>query len=357
MSNPKGKRGFVPPQAAASTSALDFAAASQSLQQAFAAARAVRGDIAVADAAEVIAKRADILLSIPTSDPAQIAEKVSAFGWLHNITPGPLSEPTIQDRVDAASDQRAHALMAIYLDLAAPPLTVHADRVAWDAALAEADAAWTVVDAMNKTPTDDDLWQAAWERHGKALEALLNLRAPDGVGMGRKACHILARNYDEYRADDLRNPATISRLLAGTWDETGFASLYQDGLALSGETGPVVTARPDPFDAEEWLVQHGDCLTITEPGAPANVSSEDAGSLSAFRALADWHQDEIATVLDNRRTQQEREERANESARAPTSPQEIRAIFADAAAKTFPEEDRAAVLADLRSALRLEGIG
>jgi hypothetical protein len=110
------KRGFIPPQPAAALSALDFAHASEALRRAHEAASVVQGEVATDTVAEVIAQCADRLIGIPTTNPAHIAEKVTAYAWLHNVSPN-LSDQATQWRIAEGDDDAAKGLLAIYLDL------------------------------------------------------------------------------------------------------------------------------------------------------------------------------------------------------------------------------------------------
>lgn len=115
------KRSFMAPQPAAQIAALDFTHQSEAFRRALAASEAAHQpqsrDIDAADAASALAGEiADRLLGIPTSNPAQIAEKVAAFCFSNHLCLD-LANPAHQRRVAESDHEEAKGLLAIYLDL------------------------------------------------------------------------------------------------------------------------------------------------------------------------------------------------------------------------------------------------
>lgn len=117
MTKGKDKRGLVAPRPAAALAALDFAHASEAYRRAMALPTPTEDAFAAAE--EVRDQCADRLLAIPTTNPAQIAEKVSAYAYRHVIAPAPLSDQATQWRIAESDDDAAKGLLAIYLDLMA----------------------------------------------------------------------------------------------------------------------------------------------------------------------------------------------------------------------------------------------
>lgn len=118
MSNPTRKQAFAPAQAVAAVSALDFAATAEAFRVALAHDSASATD--TEDLADMIAERADRVVSTPAHTPAQIAEKLTAYAWLHGL-PHDLANPTTQAAIAAGNRDDAKGLLAIYLDLTGAP--------------------------------------------------------------------------------------------------------------------------------------------------------------------------------------------------------------------------------------------
>lgn len=111
------KRGFIAPQPAAQIAALDFTHQSEAFRRALAVLQSTP-ELEANNAALAVANEiGDRLLSIPTSDPAQIAEKVSAYAWLHTETGRTLTDQASQWAIAEGTDDAAKGLLAIYLDL------------------------------------------------------------------------------------------------------------------------------------------------------------------------------------------------------------------------------------------------
>lgn len=309
MNKGNNKRGFIPPQPAAAISALDFAHASEALRRAHEAASVVQGNAATETVAEVIAQCADRLIGIPTTNPAHIAEKVAAYAWLHNGA-ADLSDQAAQWRIAEGDDDAAKGLLAIYLDLTGHNTAEAAKRAAWDSALAAYKAAQAKADALLARPCDtDDLYDAASDEAWDLLEALLALPAPDGIAMGEKARAIIAQAHSDYWGDDPDNPATIARLLAGDWSEQALASLYIDGLRLSGSDSPIVNVTPDAFDPAAWLAEveaatgarlsKSDCWGNTA-FVPTHDEADVEGATAQLKALYPDHADQVGNVAVHR---------------------------------------------------------
>lgn len=378
MSSIKGKCALMGHQASVATSALDFAAANEALTQAFEAAEVVKGDAAAATVAETIAKRADDLIGVPARDPVHIARKVEAFGWLAGLFAGPLTPQRIRT-VAASQQEDAKRLLAIYLDLTAPPLsatmeergtgenlspaltargTIKSDRAEWEAALAKYEAAAAERDRLAKLEEGNgedtsEEWEAAAAVASEALEALLLTRAPDGVAMGVKARLVIADHYTFYRGDDASDPVFIAGLLAGTWDETLAAALYQDGLALAGVGGPVVEAKPDTFNAGDWLeaveAETGSRMVRSDDYSPrVHFEGGDADAANArLSGLREGHKGDVETAAYNRARREAYDAAGPAPERIPSTPEELQAIFARGLLNTTPADQREALTAAL----------
>ncbi len=355
MTKGNNKRGLMSPQPASALSALDFAATSEALRRARTAGEdaARAGDeLATEAAADLVAELSDRLISTPISDPAKIAEKVTAYAWLHNTASG-LDNPAQQRWIAENGNDAAKGLLAIYLDLTAG----QPDRSAWDAAVSAVNEAMAKVEAINalERETDEDCsdeWNAAWDRHSEALEALLNLRAPDAAAMGLKARLTIEKNFCDHLNDGPDNPDTLSRLMGeGTWGEHSLAALYQDSLALAGTDSPAARAMPETFDGVAWVKEAEAGLrvtfTISAHGVDVAAEGENAdGALALFSSLAEWKQSEARSFLHTRRFAEEQEE-ARASAK-PTSPADLRAIFLNGLLNTFDDDgEREAMRASL----------
>lgn len=119
MRNGNIKRGFIAPQPAAQIAALDFTHQSEAFRRALAASEAAHlsRDLDAADAACTLASEiADRLLGIPTTNPAQIAEKIAAFCFSNHLSVD-LANPAHQRRIADSDHEEAKGLLAIYLDL------------------------------------------------------------------------------------------------------------------------------------------------------------------------------------------------------------------------------------------------
>lgn len=360
MRTPGHKRGLMAPQPAAQIAALDFAHASEALARAFAAAKVVKGEAATETVADVIAERADRLLSIPSANPAQIAEKVSAFAWLHNHASQPFSDRDTRLRIADTGTEAAKGLLAIYLDLIGLDEAKAEARAAWDSALAAYQAAKAKANAIEaeEDGNGEDMseeWNAASDAAGEALTALLLTRAPDGVAMGVKARFVIERAHIFYRGDTVSDPEFISGMLADAWDETALASLYQDGLALSGVTSPLVEAKPDTFDGEEWLeaveAETGSRMVRSDGHSPrVHFEGGDVDTANArLETLRLPHRDEVEREAYNRARHEAWAAAGPAPERIPSTPEELQGVFARGLINATPEAQREQVTAALAS--------
>ncbi|HYC98499.1 hypothetical protein [Brevundimonas sp.] len=348
MSRTTGKRGFVPAQATASVQSLDFAAAAEAFRAAVALDGTATSEAENDATADLIAERADRLIGVPASDPAQIAEKVNAFLWLHGCTSGNLSDPATQRRIATSQNEPAKGLLALYLDLTALADARAVARAGWDSALAAYEAAQAMEDAVTEAEKEidhTDVWSAANAAKHRALEALLMTRAPDAQAMGEKARLAIINLHASWRGDEITDPAFISRLLAGEAEEVFVASIYQDGLALAGCADATVVAEPDPFDAEEWLAdvetRTGSMLTPSDSYGNAEFEGGDATTAAAERnALHPSHEFGVTQHACARAKSAERERARHAPPPVPAPPVDLRPIFINGLLNTFEDAER-----------------
>ncbi len=240
---------------------LGFASRAEAFTQARDAARAAEEGPALDAAAEAEYAAAEALIETPAATPAQIAEKVAALMEVHN-TGG-----TGQDL----------GMKSIRRDLIALDAAQTEARDAWEAALAAYEAARAHADALDLADADESECEAAGDAAWDLLKALIATPAPDGVAMGMKARVIIAQAHSDWIGDAPDNPLTIARLLAGDWSEQALASLYIDGLRLSGSQSPILNVRADDFDPAAWLEK-------VEDATGARLSKSDPWNNTAFVA-------------------------------------------------------------------------
>ena len=244
MSKTTGKRGFIPAQPAAAISALDFAAASET----FAAARALDGkantEAETAQIADLIAERADRLIGIPTTQPAQIAEKVNAFLWLHGCTDGDLSDTATQHRIAASQNEPAKCLLAIYLDLTSHGRAAQQQRAEWLRVVGLWEAALEELQAASKTPCadDDPVWTGAFDAYSDAWQLIVDTPAPDAAATAFKLRVIINHGWEEELTDTPDGPAFYQRLLNERAQDSAFpyVRLLQDACRQSGVDHPAL---------------------------------------------------------------------------------------------------------------------
>lgn len=357
MSRRTDKRALVAPQAVNAANALAYQAAAADFHHALAVTNAPdQTDDEVMATADAWAAAADRLIGTPAPSLRAVAEKVEVFANLHNGDSAlMLRNPDHQRRVAQHGCDLSKGLLAIYLDLAAltnsAPVQASADRAAWDKALTDyamAQAVWRAIDNREAALDDDehsDEWRAADKRSDDTLDALMALRAPDAQAMADRS-RIIVENMAVYIGDNPDNPEFVARLLAGPWEDRGVAMLYQDALALAGATGPVVEAKADTFDAEEWLAtvcrEHGVKWESIDPEAMYpdhrfihdGPSGDTAAADAALAALSRARVDEVATY-QSKETSAAREEarRERDANREPMSKAELRQFHVDCIAR------------------------
>lgn len=372
MSTDTGKRGFVASQPAAAISALDFAARLSAYHSARAKLEAtdVEDEAGIKAACDAMIRAQEALIATPVRPPALIAEKVNAlyhrFGGEREDN---LSDPTTQAEIIGMADlwkgseeDVGQCLLSVYLDLTA----AQQNRAAWDAVVQAVEAAWAEVEAVNarERETDEDCseeWGVVWDRHGEALEALLNTRAPDAVAMGLKARLIIEKAMSDHRDDDPDNPDTLSRLMGdGDWSEHAMAALYQDGLAFAGVISPAALAAPEKFDGVAWLHEAEAAFGVRFATTPQQVNRltpkgrDVAGARAAFKALPTWKRSEAwSSVLSRESAEKQEADRAAAEARGPMPAADLRPIFVNGLLNTFEGAERDDVRAKL-AAMGLE---
>lgn len=333
------RMGFQAHPHASQIAALDFEAASQAFRRALALSAQARGDAAVDATADEEWRTANALLSIPAGNRRQIAEKVAVFN--HAFRSGPLlSDPASQRHVASTGKEADKALLAIYLDLTTED---YAARIAWDAARQDFETAQAAHDAITAREEAegielDDESAATFDAASAALERLVNTRAPDPEAMAYKLRWIIHRAHSHYAGDDAENPVTIARLLAGTWDETTPAALYQDAVALSGKPSPVLNVVPDDFDAAAWLEDmetlHGITWT-TRAEDPMRVVAQGSGAAKAqaeFDGLTPHRKHEAFHALPDR---QPKAQPSATAALRPNSLRPMRSMFLNGLATSY----------------------
>lgn len=340
MSNPKGKQAFAPAQAVAAVSALDFAATAEAFRVSLAHDKP---GVEVTDHADMIAERADRVVSTPAHTPAQIAEKLTAYAWLHGL-PHDFANPATQAAIAHSNRDDAKGLLAIYLDLTATP-----DRSEWDAAVARYEAARDASYAADERNADDEECDALHTAEIEALEALAHIRTPDAAALAYRTALVIDRLHTEYADDNPNDPASISRMLGAGWEETWAAALHQDALYLNGDRSPVVFAKPDPFNAADWLSETeratGSTLTMTDDGR--GFTFEGGDHEEATRRLSALH---IAhTRMVSTEAWATRSTRQPMLSPEPMPQAEREAIFARAILNVLSPEKRETVRAALES--------
>ena len=247
MSTRKAQAPLMGTQAASEIGALDFAAASDALTAAFAAGNP-----------DLIAARADALIGIPTSQPAQIAEKVVAFGWLENYFAGPLTQERVEQiAIHGWGQEPSKRLLAIYLDLTAP-LPASDSLASLIAEAKEADAR-----LENSAEDMNSPAFAALVATRNSAEAALRAYAPTTVAEAATKLEALRalENFDE---DAQSNIEALGRDLAV--------------LALARRSDAIATVDRAPWDAavsryQAALVER-DRLTALEEGNGEDTSEE-----------------------------------------------------------------------------------
>lgn len=347
------KRGFIPPQPAAALSVLDFAAANEAFTRAKAQAdKPGNTEAEVSAAADLAAEFADRLLGVPTHDPVQIGQKLAAYHWLHHGTRGLLTDPATRQSIAQRGDDQSQGLLAIYLDVAHSRADAFTLDPAWDQVVSRFEAADAIVEAIYEEDGDEDPTAEQLAELRTARAAMLNARAPNAKALAYKLARLIESQFTEAADDSATNPATISRMLADYPTEAFVASAYQDALALAGDTGPVVTATPDPFDAEAWLaeVEGRTGAKIVLEGHRAFIAGHTGadvrGATAAFDALSPSRLEWLTAHLFRTRYTPP----APPVPASPTPPEEIRAMFLKGYLGTFPQDERQAMRSRLEIA-------
>lgn len=166
-----------------------------------------------------------------------------------------------------------------------------AERDRWNAAVANYENALAAeADIGAREGTSDDDHIPAWRAAEEALEALVNLPAPDIAAVALKARLAISRWHADSIGDHAENPATIARILAEGVDK-GYLTvrLYQDAARLAGLPSAVLDV--EPFSAEATLAEFralggdmdivpnrwtGTALRVTPPAEPTDRSQEIA---------------------------------------------------------------------------------
>lgn len=177
MARRNRKMGLMAPSHASALAALDFASASQAFDRAMTLSKAAGlDDETVADA---IAETADRLLGIPVTDPAHIAQKVRAYGWMNTITVD-LADPDGQRRIAAGPHEHAKGLLAIYLDLTT-------SRPGWAQSDALADETAGVLELERRlNEASDEANYAEWEARSTAAIYAADALAPTPENLAAK---------------------------------------------------------------------------------------------------------------------------------------------------------------------------
>lgn len=306
MARRSNKRGLVAPPHAAALSALDFAAATQAFRRALEMGDCAKGDAKIDATAEVISETADRLLSIPVATAADIAVKVEAYAWLHTISHD-MREPAARRRIAEGDDDRAKGLLAIYLDLTslsaptlpppqiAPSAEVSAFALArsnFETLEAEQIALFKAEREGGEDLANEELDRLNAERTETLWSAML-APSPDLDALSWKLARGLDVAHAEYVGESAEDSAFISRLLGErSWDAGCIPAIaYQDVLRLAGRSSPVTEAKPERFDAGEFLSglkrDFGAIVLLTEDGTPAIQTVERPSNIVGAAARFD----------------------------------------------------------------------
>ena len=365
MSKSTSKRAFVAPQPSVSNRVFATRLASYR-----AAAKATddwtydpsnedasEADLSTRSNAEGVAQNA--LIATPAQTTTEVAEKVNALFRRWAGGKGDLSNPADRRAVAAWPDDGyfsctdrdyGQSLLALYLDLTGLPSPMLPARAkdaepvsaAWLAATVahnEATAAKEDIAAREKA-TDEDLgdeYNAARAAEADRLDELMNVRAPDVASMAEKARRLIAHVHLDWIDEPEVDAAVISRLLGDDdWTEGGMvAALMQDALALAGNTGPIVEAKPDPFDGSVWLAETrartGTVIEEIEGGKIAFPSTPDAPGAAmlasaAFSDLRQWQRSEVELLVWRENEAAQRKARADAPV-VPSDPAATRLVF------------------------------
>lgn len=197
MRKGNNKRSFMAPQPAAQIAALDFTHQSEAFRRALAASEAAHQsrDIDAADAACTLAGEiADRLLGIPTTNPAQIAEKVNAFCFANHLSVD-LANAADQRRVAESDHDGAKGLLAIYLDLTTQAPAANAELLEEGRNLLALEVAF--MEAPMNSEAHETLTGEWVARHDRFVEACAALPAtPDNIDAKLMAVRTVHENTD-----------------------------------------------------------------------------------------------------------------------------------------------------------------
>lgn len=237
MARRSTKRGLVAPPHAAALAALDFASAYQAFDRAMTLSKAAGLDDEVM--ADTIAETADRLLGIPVTDPAQIAQKVRAYGWMNAVTVD-LADPDGQRRIAAGPHEHAKGLLAIYLDLMERAASVSAAQAEWQRVVTVWEAATAAYEAC-EGKSDAEVAEP-FDAYSDAWQLLIDTPAPDAEATVYKLRTIINHGWQEDISDTPDAPAFYQRILNETQQDSGFpyARLLQDACRQSGIDHPIV---------------------------------------------------------------------------------------------------------------------
>lgn len=243
MARRSNKRGLLAPPHAAALAALDFASASQAFDRAMALARQPGQDIeAVTDA---VTETADRLLGIPVTDPAHIAQKVRAFGWMNTLTVD-LADPDGQRRIATGPNDAAKGLLAIYLDLTGRAAAMSAAQAEWQRVVQVWEAAVAADQACEGTSDAEE--EGPYNAYCEAWRLLIDTPAPDAEATVYKLRTIINHGWEEEPSDTPDAPGFYQRVLNDTQQDSGFpyARLLQDACRQSGIDHPVLHMDRQP---------------------------------------------------------------------------------------------------------------
>lgn len=180
--------------------------------------------------------------------------------------------------------------------MAAQPST---NRDDWDAAIKAHDDARAVVRALVNLDGDDhaDMLDAA-------LQAVMTLRAPDVAAMAQKALLGVSLAHSDLEGRDTA-PDAVERLLSAGGAACAIAALYQDALALSGDTGAGSAVHAVPFDPLAWVSATEATTGAGVTGTPgqwglAFIGDGDqaVAAKAALDGLSEWQREAVVRTLN-----------------------------------------------------------
>ncbi len=135
--------------------------------------------------------------------------------------------------------------------------------------------------------------------------------APSLDALAWKLEHAIDVAHAEYVGENAKDPATISRLLGTTaWDDGCIPALaLQDVLRLAGRHGPVTEAKPNPFNAGDFIndLRHdcgatiyldSDNLVRIQVGRPTDGSCDLVTATNRWGALTDPERDTVRHFIE-----------------------------------------------------------